>query len=47
LLITKLGKVIRFKTDKFRSLGRATQGVRIINLEKEDQVVSMAKVKVS
>jgi DNA gyrase subunit A len=47
LLITQMGKVIRFKTDKLRSLGRATQGVRIINLEKEDLVVSMAKVRVS
>lgn len=44
LLITEIGKVIRFKTDKLRSLGRSTQGVKIINLEKGDKVVSIAKV---
>ncbi|MCJ7581955.1 MAG: hypothetical protein MUP98_15690 [Candidatus Aminicenantes bacterium] len=30
-----------------RPLGRATQGVKIINLEKDDRVVSLAKVRVS
>jgi DNA gyrase subunit A len=44
LLITEMGKVIRFKTEKLRPIGRATQGVRIINLEKGDKVVSIAKV---
>ena len=44
LLITEMGKVIRFKTEKLRPIGRATQGVRIINLGKEDRVVSIAKV---
>ncbi|MGD8536363.1 MAG: DNA gyrase subunit A [Candidatus Aminicenantes bacterium] len=47
LLITELGKVIRIKTGQVRALGRATQGVRIINLEKGDRVVSIAKVKES
>jgi DNA gyrase subunit A len=45
LLITKLGKVIRIKTGQVRPSGRATQGVKIINLEKGDRVVSMAKVR--
>ncbi len=45
LLITELGKVIRIKTDQVRACGRATQGVKIINLEKGDRVVSMANVK--
>ena len=44
LLITKLGKVIRIKTGQVRPSGRATQGVKIINLKKGDRVVSMAKV---
>ena len=44
ILITELAKVIRIKTDKVRPLGRATQGVRIINLEKGDKVVSIAKI---
>jgi DNA gyrase subunit A len=44
LLITEMGKVIRIKTEQVRPSGRATQGVRIINLEKGDKVVSIAKV---
>ena len=47
LLITQVGKVIRIKTEKVRPLGRATQGVKIINLDKGDRVVSLAKVRVS
>jgi DNA gyrase subunit A len=47
LLITELGKVIRIKTGQVRSSGRATQGVKIINLTKGDKVVSIAKVKES
>ena len=45
LLITEMGKVIRIKTEQVRPSGRATQGVRIINLEKGDKVVSIAKVR--
>ncbi|NOR53274.1 MAG: DNA gyrase subunit A [Candidatus Aminicenantes bacterium] len=45
LQITKLGKVIRIKTELLRPLGRATQGVKIINLAKGDRVVSLAKVR--
>jgi len=45
LLITEIGKVIRIKTEQVRPSGRATQGVRIINLEKGDKVVSIAKVR--
>ena len=44
LLITQIGKVIRIKTGQVRPSGRATQGVKIINLKKGDRVVSMAKV---
>lgn len=47
LLITELGKVIRIKTEQVRPLGRATQGVRIINLGKKDKVVSMAKAVIT
>ncbi|TET73347.1 MAG: DNA gyrase subunit A, partial [Candidatus Aminicenantes bacterium] len=42
LLITQIGKVIRIKTGQVRPSGRATQGVKIINLKKGDRVVSMA-----
>ncbi len=47
ILITELGKVIRIKNEQVRPLGRATQGVRIINLEKGDKVVSIATVRES
>jgi len=45
LFITESGKVIRIKTEQVRPSGRATQGVRIINLQKGDQVVSIAKAR--
>lgn len=45
ILVTQLGKVIRFKTKELRPLGRATQGVRIIHLEEGDKVCSVAKVR--
>jgi len=44
LLITRLGKTIRVKTEDFRSIGRATQGVKLIDLGEEDSAVSVAKV---
>ena len=45
LLITEVGKIIRIKTESVRSIGRATQGVRIINLAENDMVVSIAKAR--
>jgi DNA gyrase subunit A len=47
LLITELGKVIRIKTEQVRASGRATQGVRVINLAQADRVVSLANVRES
>ncbi len=47
ILITEFGKVIRIRTDQVRPLGRSTQGVKLINLEKGDSVVSIAKVQES
>lgn len=44
LLITEIGKTIRIKTENVRPIGRATQGVRIIDLGGEDKVVSVARV---
>jgi DNA gyrase subunit A len=43
LIVTVSGKVIRFKTSQVRASGRATQGVRLINLEEKDRVCSVAK----
>ncbi|MFC2170174.1 DNA gyrase subunit A [Acidobacteriota bacterium] len=45
LLITELGKIIRIKAEQLRPLGRATQGVRIINLQENDRLISVAKVR--
>lgn len=45
ILITSMGKVIRFKTKQVRASGRATMGVRIINLESGDKACSLAKVR--
>jgi DNA gyrase subunit A len=47
LLITSQGKVIRIKTEPLRSIGRATQGVRIMNLGEGDRICSIAKVRES
>ena len=47
LIITAEGKVIGIPTTQVRSSGRATQGVRIINLDAKDRVCSIAKVRES
>jgi len=47
LVITVEGKVIGIPTTQVRSSGRATQGVRIINLDDKDRVCSIAKVRES
>lgn len=41
LLVTKFGQCIRFNEKQVRSTGRASMGVRGINLEDQDQVVGM------
>ena len=44
MLITQQGKVLRMGTRDIRPIGRATQGVRLIEIDKQDQVVSLARV---
>jgi len=44
LLITQQGMIIRMPTNDVRSIGRATQGVRLIEIEGEDKVVSVARL---
>src|SRR5437867_3903856 len=44
LLITQQGMIIRMKTNDVRAIGRATQGVRLIDIEAEDKVVSIARL---
>jgi DNA gyrase subunit A len=47
LVVTVSGKVIRFKTAQIRPSGRATQGVRLINLDDKDRVSSVALARES
>ncbi|KAA6319499.1 DNA gyrase subunit A, partial [termite gut metagenome] len=45
MIINKSGIAIRMKIEDIRVMGRATQGVRLINLEKRnDQIGSVCKV---
>ena len=44
LVITQQGMILRMLTDAVRSIGRATQGVTIIDLEENDRVVSIARL---
>jgi DNA gyrase subunit A len=44
MLISAGGKMIRTPLDEIRIIGRATQGVRLLRLEEEDTLVSLAKV---
>tara|TARA_B100001179_G_C18597460_1_gene407989 strand:- start:68 stop:2557 length:2490 start_codon:yes stop_codon:yes gene_type:complete len=44
MLVTKQGKILRMLTWSIRAIGRATQGVRLIEMEKDDRVVSIARL---
>ncbi len=44
VIINKSGVMIRTGMEALRVMGRATQGVRIINLKKNDEIASVAKV---
>jgi DNA gyrase subunit A len=44
LVITQQGKILRTPANDIRAIGRATQGVRVMDLEGEDTVVSVALV---
>lgn len=46
MIINKSGIVIRMKVEDMRVMGRATQGVRLINLRKNDSIAAVAKVEV-
>lgn len=45
LIVTKYGKGIRFSEQDVRPMGRIAAGIRGINLEKDDEVVSMVLTK--
>jgi len=44
MLITQQGKVLRMDTKGLRAIGRATQGVRMIEIDAADRVVSLARL---
>jgi DNA gyrase subunit A len=46
MIINKSGIVIRMKVEDMRVMGRATQGVRLINLRNNDSIAAVAKVEV-
>ncbi len=43
MIICKSGMTIRMAVDKLRIMGRATQGVRLINIKDKDAIASIAK----
>ncbi len=45
MLVTNKGKLIRLPVNGIRIAGRVTQGVTLLNTEKTERVVSVAKVK--
>ena len=44
LIITEQGKILRTPTEDIRTIGRATQGVRLMDLDDGDRLVSVALV---
>lgn len=45
MIITRKGTTIRIPVDELRVMGRATQGVKLIRLDDEDEIASVAKVE--
>ena len=45
MLVTRSGIVLRTGLDQIRETGRSTQGVKLINLSTEDEVVGVALMK--
>ena len=46
MIINKSGVMIRMNVETMRVMGRATQGVKLINLKESDQISSVAKVEI-
>jgi DNA gyrase subunit A len=44
MLVTNIGKIIRLRVKDIRIIGRNTQGVRLIDLEEGERLVSLARV---
>jgi DNA gyrase subunit A len=46
MVITRNGVVSRQRVDEIRTIGRATQGVRLVNLDEGDAVMDVARLVV-
>jgi DNA gyrase subunit A len=46
MIITEKGLTIRLPISDLRIMGRATQGVRLINLKEDDAIASIARVDI-
>jgi DNA gyrase subunit A len=46
MIMTQAGITIRFSVSELRVMGRNTQGVRVIRLNEEDAISSIAKIEV-
>jgi DNA gyrase subunit A len=44
MLITQQGKILRMASKDIRTIGRSTQGVRLIDIEGDDRAVSIARL---
>ena len=44
MVITKNGVINRQRVDEIRVIGRATQGVRLVNLDPDDEVMDVARI---
>ena len=44
MVINSNGVIIRIRADEVSTLGRTTQGVKIMKVEKDNRIVSFAKV---
>jgi DNA gyrase subunit A len=47
MIITQAGNVLRIPVSSLRVMGRATQGVRLINIRENDKIASVAYVEVN
>jgi DNA gyrase subunit A len=47
MIINKSGITIRMSVSDLRVMGRATQGVRLIKLQEDDEIAAVAKVEIS
>jgi DNA gyrase subunit A len=45
LVMTEQGKILRTPANEIRTVGRATQGVKLMDLEDDDKIVSVALVE--